>query len=168
MARAGPHGSPENSPKRLRTKTALLKGLYECGLSKKQIIQFFRLIDWALALSPPLQLKFEKRLTKLEEEKKMPYITSIERSGELRGELRGEARGVARGEQRALRKTLGTVLRSRWGEAPASLLDKIASLSDTDQLSSMIEHALKASSIAEWTEASFPSEQPTLDTTDVE
>jgi len=66
-------------------KFSLLKRLYEQGRDRQDIINFYGLIDWMMTLSKELQSEFNQQVTQYEEEMKMPYITSIERSGELKG-----------------------------------------------------------------------------------
>jgi len=67
-------------------KLALIKRLYEQGFSREDIINLYNLIDWMMTLSKDLEREFQQELNKYEEEKNMPYITSIERSGRLKGE----------------------------------------------------------------------------------
>jgi hypothetical protein len=67
-------------------KLALIKHLYEQGFSREDIINLYALIDWMMTLSKDLEREFQQELNQYEEEKNMPYITSIERSGELKGE----------------------------------------------------------------------------------
>ncbi len=71
-------------------KLSLLKRLYEQGRDRQDIINFYGLIDWMMTLGEELQAEFNQQITEYEEEMKMPYITSIERSGEQRGEFKGE------------------------------------------------------------------------------
>jgi hypothetical protein len=63
----------------------LIKRLYEQGRNRQDIINFYGLIDWLMTLSKELQSEFDQQVTQYEETMKMPYITSIERSGELKG-----------------------------------------------------------------------------------
>lgn len=63
-------------------KFSLLKRLYEQGRDRQDIINFYGLIDWMMTLSKELQSEFNQQVTQYEEEMKMPYITSIERSGD--------------------------------------------------------------------------------------
>ncbi len=61
-------------------KLALIKRLYEQGFSKQDIINLYNLIDWMMTLSKDLEREFQQKLTQYEEEKKMRYITSMERA----------------------------------------------------------------------------------------
>jgi len=71
-------------------KFSLIKRLYEQGRDRQDIINFYGLINWLMTLSKELQSEFNQQVTQYEEEMKMPYITSIEISGEQRGELKGK------------------------------------------------------------------------------
>jgi hypothetical protein len=53
--------------------------LYESGYTRDNIFQLFGLIDWMMALPKDLELMFDTEINRYEEEKKMPYITSVER-----------------------------------------------------------------------------------------
>jgi hypothetical protein len=60
-------------------KARLVKCLYERGLSKEEIRQLFRPIDWMMDLPEELEERFWQEFHQYEEEKLMPYITSVER-----------------------------------------------------------------------------------------
>ena len=68
-----------------------------------------RLVDWMMHLREDLEERFRVELSSFEEERQMPYVTSIERLAEARGEARGETRGQARAVLRQLSKILGSV-----------------------------------------------------------
>ncbi len=66
---------------RLENKLTLVRLLYERGYSREMVIQLFRLIDWMMILPEELKREFPTEVYNYEEEKKMPYITSIEQIG---------------------------------------------------------------------------------------
>ena len=107
----------EHSQKRDAAKWRMARGLYRAGLSKQEIRDFFRLIDWVLRLTPELDDVFWKRLEKLEKENNMPYITSVERIGMEKGR----------------REALVDILEARFGELPKTVLRRIAELSDLEK-----------------------------------
>ncbi len=53
--------------------------LFERGYSRQDILELFRFIDWLLELPEDIEKQFQDELTEITEEKKMPYVTSIER-----------------------------------------------------------------------------------------
>ncbi|MDZ8106263.1 MAG: cytosolic protein [Nostoc sp. DedQUE12a] len=74
---------------RKRWKVGLTKRLYEKGYQREDIINLFRFIDWVMRLPEELENSFWQEVTQYEEEKKMPYITSVERRGIKEGLLQG-------------------------------------------------------------------------------
>jgi hypothetical protein len=66
-------------------KLRIIQGLYERGYEKDDILKLFRFIDWVLELPEELKQSFRNALAQFEEEKQMPYITSIEQMGIERG-----------------------------------------------------------------------------------
>jgi hypothetical protein len=70
---------------RYRAKWQLVRGLYDLGYNSEQVRQIFGLIDWMMHLRKDLEERFRVELSSLEEERRMPYVTSIERLAEARG-----------------------------------------------------------------------------------
>jgi hypothetical protein len=66
-------------------------GLYDLGYNAQEVRQLFALIDWMMHLRPDLEERFRVELSSLEEERRMPYVTSIERLAQAQGEARGMA-----------------------------------------------------------------------------
>ena len=79
-------GDPVN---REKWKLRLMRSLYERGKSSDDIRQMFRVIDWMMDLPPALAIQFRAALEQIEEEKKMPYVTSIERLAKEEGREEG-------------------------------------------------------------------------------
>lgn len=71
-------------------KMQLIRMLYQRGLSREDILELFRLIDWVITLLPGVEEKFHEELNAFEEEMQMPYITSVERRGIKKGIQKGE------------------------------------------------------------------------------
>ena len=70
-----------------KRKFALVKDLYTAGYSRADIVELFRFIDWLMALPAAHERLFWKKLSKYEEGKKMPYVTSVERIGREDGSI---------------------------------------------------------------------------------
>ena len=79
-------GDPVN---REQWKLRLMRSLYERGKSSDEIRQMFRVIDWMMDLPPALEIQFRTALEQIEEEKKMPYVTSAERLAREEGREEG-------------------------------------------------------------------------------
>ncbi len=99
---------------RYRQKLRLTRLLYERGHERQQIIDLFRFLDWLLRLPEDLALQFTEAINEIEEDLPMPYVTDIERRGEIRGEARG-----------ALRLLRG-LLQQRFGELPPEVDERLA------------------------------------------
>ena len=87
-----------DSENRLNWKLKLAKHLYAQGFVRQDIIELFRFIDWVMVLPEGLEHRFSEELMKDEEEKKMRYITSVERIG--------IQKGIQKGIQQTIRKLL--------------------------------------------------------------
>jgi hypothetical protein len=74
----------------LIAKFNLTRRLYEKGWDKTAIFNLFTFIDYVMALPEPFEIKYSQALEKLEKERKMTYITSIERIGIKKGLEQGE------------------------------------------------------------------------------
>ncbi|MBI3977781.1 MAG: cytosolic protein [Chloroflexi bacterium] len=89
---------------RRRWKFNLVRGLYDRGLGRDEIAELFRVIDWLMALPDELEQSFWNDLREYEEERKMPYITSVERIGYRRGLEEGIQEGLQQGIQQGLQQ----------------------------------------------------------------
>jgi len=63
---------------RARWKWLLVRGLYERGYDKSDILELFRLVDWMMTLPDDLQLQFEAQVERYQEESQMPLLSRIE------------------------------------------------------------------------------------------
>jgi len=83
-----------SNEKKSSVKWELIRQCYESGYNKEAIGTLLKFIDWLIRLPKDYQDILSPKVTKLEEEYKMPYVTSWERIGEERGEKRGIEKGV--------------------------------------------------------------------------
>jgi predicted transposase/invertase (TIGR01784 family) len=67
-----------------------LQRLYKQGDDRSAILNLFAFIDWILILSTEAKASFWQELRTYEEERQMPYITSVEQIGYDRGEAEGK------------------------------------------------------------------------------
>lgn len=154
------HTKP-NSAARRHSKFRLVRNLFESGLGKNEIITFFRLVDWVLTLSPGHYRLFWSELKNYEMEKRMPYITSVERMGIEKGLKQGLEQGIVQGleqgrkqgETSALRSALQTLLSARLGTIPESISGKLQSLDDPARLQSLVETAALCTTFEEFERA---------------
>ena len=127
--------SPEE---RLQWKLSLIKRLYEQGYGRKDILTLFRFIDWLMALPAELEREFEEVLVVYEEEKKMPYVTSVERIGIQRGILQ-DAREAAI-----------DILETRFTHVPEPIVEAIHRIGDSSVLRYLRKKAVTISSLDEF------------------
>lgn len=131
-------GDPQE---RHRWKVRLVKGLYERGLTKEMIRQLFRLIDWMVQLPKELENDFHRAIHEFEEEKRMPYVTSIERAGIEKGREEGLKLGIL--------ESICDNLEQKFGAAGKKLLPKIKALEDLKRLRKLRRAITAAESVEE-------------------
>ena len=131
---------------RKAAKWRLIRRLYERGYRKRDIIELFRLIDWLIQLPAKLTIEINRELTEYEDQKRMPYITSIERIGRRQGRQEGRQEG----RLLAARDAVRLVLESRFGHVPTSILERLARLDALDQLELLLRRASTAVSLTEF------------------
>ncbi len=89
---------------RLQWKVRIVKGLYEQGWTADRVRHIFRVIDWIIDLPVELQKEFRVNLNTIEEEKKMPYVTSVERLAREEGIEQGIEQGIEKGIEQGIEK----------------------------------------------------------------
>jgi hypothetical protein len=146
------HDNPEE---RKTWKIILIRRLYERGYNQKDIVELFRFIDWILRLPKELEDSFWKEFQKFEEERKMPYITSVERFGMEKGMKEGMKKGIEKGKTEGLKegKTEGLregllsgielFLEFRFGDEGLELMPEIREIEDLKILKK-IQNSLKS------------------------
>ncbi len=125
---------------RLRRKLEITKRLYERGFNETQIIGLFRFIDWGLTLPIELDDEFERKLSEYEEEKKMQYVTSVER-------IRIQ-RGIEKGMQMASAAIALRMLQKRFGPLDQALQAHICAL-PFEQLEELSEALLDFNALSD-------------------
>ncbi len=146
---------------RRRWKTRLVKGLYDRGLGKEDIRQLFRLIDWLMDLPKELEDQFWQEVHQYEEEKGMPYITSVERrateEGRAQGLEQGREQGLEQGREQGreqglragLLEGLELALKLKFGAEGQLLLSDLRSLQDIAVLRAVHQAIEKAATTEE-------------------
>jgi hypothetical protein len=104
-------------------KLRLVKGLHDRGLASPDVRQLFRFIDWMMDLPKNLDKKFWQEVHQYEEEKRMPYITSVERIGIEKGLLEG----------------IQLALELKFGPEGLKLLPEIRELGELDVLRAVLQ-----------------------------
>ena len=76
------------------------------GELRSAIMNLFTFVDWIMILPEAAKVEFWQELKVYEEERKMPYITSIEQIGYDRGQVVGYDRGIKEADQRSQEQLL--------------------------------------------------------------
>jgi hypothetical protein len=124
-------------------KVRLVKGLHERGLDAEDVRHWFRFIDWLLDLPPELEKQVWGELARYEEEKRMPYVTSVERIGFERG--RDE--GLKEGERKTLLENIELVLKLKFGAADPEFLQAVRQQTDVAVLRNVFRATETAASL---------------------
>jgi len=93
-----------NKKKRVNEKLELIKHLYQKGFSKQDIINLLRFIDWVLELPDDVEPLFQQELEKFEKEKKMYYITQLQRPSYEKGMEMGVKKGREEAKNEGINK----------------------------------------------------------------
>jgi hypothetical protein len=128
--------------RRKEAKLLLTKRLYEQGYQREDVINLFKFIDWVMSLPAELEQEFQQELSQYEEEKRMPYVTSVERMGIEKGILQGT---LQKG-----REDVVDVLEIRFKNIPSSLADAINQITDTAVLKNLHRQAIILGSLPEF------------------
>jgi Domain of unknown function (DUF4351) len=114
--------------------------------SRSDVLNLFKFIDWAMILPEGLKKAFWEDLKTYEEDRQMPYVTSVEQIGFDRGLHVG-------GEEGAIRQAQSMLLRQltrKIGAMSNQTLDQINALS-IKQMESLSEALLDFSAIDDLT-----------------
>jgi hypothetical protein len=112
-------------------KIRLVRGLYERGFDAEGVRQLFRFIDWLMELPPALKRVFWREVTHIQEERRMPFISTPEWAGIRKGLLKG----------------IEVALRTRFGEEGAGLLGQIQEILEPEQLEAVLQAVMTATSL---------------------
>jgi flagellar biosynthesis/type III secretory pathway protein FliH len=136
----------KNFEARREWKFRLTRMLYERDYERQDILNLFRFLDWILELPEDLKQGFKADLKCYEEEKKMRYITTIERMGIAEGLEQGLMQGRQEGRQEGGRSLILRLLTRRIGVVPADLTLRIEQLS-IEQLEALADALLDFSQV---------------------
>ncbi len=133
MAHLKAQATRQVSQDRFEWKLAITRRLYEKGYGRSDVINLFGFIDWVMSLPEALEQEFRLELQQLEEERRMPYITSVERSGIRQGLLKGIELG----------------LELKFGSEGNSLKPEISRILDVNLLEAILEGLKTVNTLSE-------------------
>ncbi len=124
-------GKPEE---REQSKWNIVRGLYDRGFERAEIIKLFQVIDRMMTLPQELKRSFNERVARYEEERTMPLLSNMELEG----------------MEKNARESVITVLRLRLGEIPTEVTDSLNNIEDLSLLKQLLEKAVTANSFVEF------------------
>jgi hypothetical protein len=151
MAHLKTKATTGNPPEREAWKWRIIRGLYERGLTKTDVIKLFKIIDTMMTLPKELQTGLVRKIRSFEEERKMPLISPTEQLAMERGEQRGLEQGLERGLEQGLEREQQLIIKQlhrRLGQVEPSILETIYTL-NFDQLDLLGEALLDFSCVAD-------------------
>lgn len=126
---------------RAAAKVRLARLLYQRGYERAEIARLYRLIDWLLRLPEDLDRATWYQIRAIEEEYRMPYITTAERVG--------RAEGLAEGRAQGLKEGIAVAARIRFGQAGEALAAETAPLADPALLEAIMAKLETAATLDE-------------------
>jgi len=139
MAHLKAQETRQDAEGRKRWKLFLIRRLYERGYSRADVLQLFRFIDWVLQLPEEVEEMVWQEVRVYEEERRKPYITSVERIGFRQGMQQGIQQGMQQGIRQGLLSGIKVGLKLRFGAEGLRLLPEIYKIEDVDVLRAVQE-----------------------------
>ena len=138
MAHLKTKATNQNPESRLQWKLSLVRGLYERGYSREDVLQLFRFIDWLMVLPEELARGFKEVARSYEEASRMRYVTSIERLAKQEGIIETS------------RENTIDILEMRFGEVPSSIVEAINRINEASVLKTLLRRSIAIGSLAEF------------------
>ncbi|WP_435184610.1 hypothetical protein ACRYJJ_08170 [Cylindrospermopsis raciborskii G7] len=129
-------GKPEE---REKWKWILIRGLYNGGLDRNQIVRLLGIIDTMMKLPKKSQESLENKIKNFEEETKMPLLTNIE----LKGIETGKEIGKEIGTLEKAHDYVKLVLKTRLGDIPETIAKEVDTISVLPILDELLKLAIK-------------------------
>ncbi len=125
-----------------RWKLYLVRRLYERGYRKEDVINLFRFIDWIMGLSEEMEESFWAEMRQYEEDKKMEYVTSVERIG--------IKKGIQQGILQSTREAVIDILEVRFEVVSGSIVKTINGIDDPSVLKMLLKKGATVGSLPEF------------------
>jgi hypothetical protein len=146
MAHLKTKATTSNLTEREQWKWNLVRSLYERGLTKFDIINLGKFIDKMMILPPQLELEFKSKLNEYEQERNMPFLSTIEEMALERGEQRGQEIGAKETRKQDIIK----VLQSRFENLPDYIIKSINQIDDMSVLENLLIPSINVNSLEEF------------------
>ncbi|MDB9485837.1 hypothetical protein PN492_04635 [Dolichospermum circinale CS-537/01] len=119
-------------------------------MSRQDIRQLFRFIDWIMVLPEELAISFKTEIKSYEEARKMRYVTSIERLAKQEGIEEGLQEGRQLGVIQSSQDSVIEVLETRFGQVPITIINAVNKINDSSVLKILLKRAISIPSLAEF------------------
>ncbi|MDB9523560.1 hypothetical protein PN480_16640 [Dolichospermum circinale CS-1225] len=119
-------------------------------MSRQDIRQLFRFIDWIMVLPEELAISFKTEIKSYEEARKMRYVTSIERLAKQEGIEEGLQEGRQLGVIQSSQDSVIEVLETRFGQVPITIINAVNNINDSSVLKTLLKRAISIPSLAEF------------------
>lgn len=136
---------------RMRSKLGLVKTLFDRPYSGRDTLELFRFLDWVLALPDELARPCQSQVASLAKERKVPYITSLERlalrDGRAQGLSRGLSQGLSQGRREGRADAVLDVLAARFARIPRPVRQAVRGIKDAERLRRLLRRAATVDSL---------------------
>jgi len=146
MAHLKTQDTRHDDQKRKTWKLYMVRRLYECGYQREDVINLFHFIDWLMRLPEDVEESFWAEMRQYEEDKKMEYVTSVERIGIKKGIQQGIQQGIL---QKA-REDVIEILEVRFDIVSRSIIKAINEIDDPSVLKMLLKKAAMVGSLPEF------------------
>ena len=141
----------EDASSRYAVKLRLVRELYQRGMSRDDVLELFRILDWMMDLPAAMEQLFKEDAKQIEGELHMPYVTSIERLAKQEGRAEGKAEGKAEGRIEAQVELLLRALTRKYDVAvPESVSASIRGTRDSALLEGWLDLVFEADTLEEF------------------
>ncbi|NMQ29712.1 DUF4351 domain-containing protein [Candidatus Accumulibacter phosphatis] len=113
---------------------------------RQRILDLFAVLDWMMRLPEGLEDKLWQDIEQIEGERKMPYVTSVERRATERGIQQGMQQGIQQGIQQGEEKVLERLLTRRFGPLSEATRQRLRSAT-LEQLERWTDNILDAATL---------------------
>jgi len=128
----------DNLDERWHWKLNLIRGLYERGWSKENIINLFRFIDWVLAVPKEMEQSLVEKIGEIEEEKQVNYLSPYEQLA------------LDRGVRLTSQENIAAIIRARFGQPSQTVTERLQNIENIETLRSLVEKAVLVNSLKEF------------------
>lgn len=115
---------------RLAPLIDLVRRLYGYGHDRDQVARLLRLVEWMISLPPGLETDYLQAVQRLEQERKMSYVTIAERYGIKKGMEQGLAKGRVEGRVEGQADLLLRQILRKFETVPDEVVQRIQSAAD--------------------------------------